>query len=260
MRRKQSGVLLCLLFWSVLSLSGCYEPLPPPQVVDTTYRSLLILPGQYMISGRSVRNRPIVSQVFGRGQDVTFILAAIHGNEPAGRRLVRRLGKQLDRQPELLAGRTVVLLSVANPDGLADKIRYNARGIDLNRNFAAANRREDAGGGSTALSEPESRVIEQLIRRYEPDRIVSIHQPLACVDYDGPAGTLAAHMAGYCRLPVRKLGARPGSLGSYAGLTLGIPIVTLELPADASALGTERLWRQYGRVLLAAIVYPDGAP
>ncbi|UCG50232.1 MAG: DUF2817 domain-containing protein [Phycisphaerales bacterium] len=260
MRRKQSGVLLCLLFWSVLGLSGCYEPLPPPQMVDTTPSSLLILPGQYVISGRSVRNRPIVSQVFGSGQDVTFILATIHGNEPAGRRLVRRLGRQLDRQPELLAGRTVVLLSTANPDGLVDQIRYNARGVDINRNFATANRRDGEGGGPRALSEPEARIIEQLVRQYEPDRIVSVHQPLACVDYDGPAESLAAHMANHCRLPVRKLGAKPGSLGSYAGETLDIPIVTLELPADASVQGTERLWRQYGRALLAAIVYPDGAP
>ena len=64
-------------------------------------------------------------------------------------------------------------------------------------------------------------------------------------------------MAEYCDLPIRKLGARPGSLGSYAGETLGIPIVTFEMLQSDAGLSGERLWRRYGKALLAAIVYPQ---
>jgi protein MpaA len=64
-------------------------------------------------------------------------------------------------------------------------------------------------------------------------------------------------MAQYCDLPVRKLGAKPGSLGSYAGETLGIPIITFELPRGASELSLELLWSKYGNTLLAAILYPE---
>ena len=83
--------------------------------------------------------------------------------------------------------------------------------------------------------------------------MVSIHQPLACLDYDGPTEALARAMARECELPVRKLGSRPGSLGSWVGLTFGRPIVTVELPAGAHRLPEDELWRRYGRMLLTAV-------
>jgi len=64
-------------------------------------------------------------------------------------------------------------------------------------------------------------------------------------------------MARYCDLPVRKLGARPGSLGSYAGENLRIPIITFELPCDADSLDSKSLWTRYGSALIAAVLYPD---
>jgi protein MpaA len=195
--------------------------------------------------------------VLGEGNDTTFILATIHGDEPAGTPLVRRLTGHLRQHPDLLRDRTVVILPVANPDGMAMNRRANANGVDLNRNFRTANRTNNPQFGTTALSEPEARAITRIITQYTPDRIVSVHQPLACVDYDGPAQTLADRMAQQCGLPVRKLGAKPGSLGSYAGLTLGTPIVTLELPQGASRMNQQQLWQQYGKALLAAIVYPE---
>ena len=100
-----------------------------------------------------------------------------------------------------------------------------------------------------------------MIQRYRPNRIVSLHQrrnnQLACIDYDGPASGLAQHMAGHCSLPVSKMGMRDGSLGSYAATRLGIPIVTFEMHSTDSRLTAAVLWQQYGRALLAAIVYPD---
>jgi protein MpaA len=185
-----------------------------------------------------------------------LVLATIHGNEPAGTPLVRRLAEYLEQHTPLLKGRRVVLMPVANPDGMAYGSRYNLHGVDLNRNFATANRINTERFGYTALSEPEARAIQQVIRQYSPDRIVSIHQPLACIDYDGPALPLAKRMAQYCDLPVKKIGAKPGSLGSYAGMTLGIPIVTFEMLPGDSQLDKEQLWRRYGQALLAAVVYP----
>ena len=222
--------------------------------------STLFLPGQYRIVGRSVQRLPIMSYVLGNGPDVTFIIGAIHGNEAAGVPLVRRLTKYLQKRPNIMQGRTLVLLAVANPDGMAHRSRVNANGVDLNRNFPSANRVNERATGASALSEPEARVIKQLIDQYSPDRIVSIHQPLACIDYDGPATNIAARMTVYCDLPVKKLGAKPGSLGSYAGIDLGIPIITFEMKGNDSKLDSETLWRRYGRALISTIVYPDRVP
>ena len=150
-----------------------------------------------------------------------------------------------------------MILPVANPDGAAYNTRYNANKVDLNRNFATANRINNAEFGRTALSEPEARAIQQLIRQYNPDRIVSIHQSQSCIDYDGPGYAIAGRMAQYCGLPVKKVGAKPGSLGSYAGLTLGIPIITLELSQSDSGVSSDSLWQRYGKALLAAVTYPE---
>jgi protein MpaA len=245
---------LCILF-GVLVFAGCVEPVRYPEIVGEL--PSVVFPSQYHIVGTSIQQRPIMCLVLGDGSDVTFIMATIHGNEAAGTPLVRSLSWYLRQNPEMLAGRKAVLMAVANPDGMVNGSRYNAKGIDLNRNFEAKNRVNSKETGLTALSEPEARTIQQVIQQYKPDRIVTIHQPLNCIDYDGPARMLAERMGQYCALPVKKIGARPGSLGSYAGVTLGIPIVTFEmLPAD-SQLNSDALWGKYGRAMLAAILYPD---
>ena len=261
MNQKRFVILNVCTLLAVLALAGCYEPTNYPELATTLpsspYSPTLAVTGQYRIVGTSVQRLPILSFVLGQGPDVTFILATIHGNESAGTPLVRRLGKYLQQQPHLMKGRRVVLLAVANPDGMAHNSRFNANGVDLNRNFPTANRVNNKQFGTTALSEPEARLVKQLIEQYSPDRIISIHQPLACIDYDGPGETLAARMAKYCSLPVKKLGAKPGSLGSYAGVDLDIPIITFELRQDDSKLDSETLWKRYGKALIAAIIYPD---
>ncbi len=256
MRNRRTFVLTVGALLAALTLAGCYEPVNLPEIVSPLEARVAIAPIYHRIIGTSVQGYPLMCQVIGQGPDVTLILATIHGSEPAGTPLVRRLARYLQEYPDLLNRRTVVLLPVANPDGMARDNRYNARGVDLNRNFEAANRIVDAHSGRTALSEPETRAIRQLILDYKPDRIVSIHQPLSCIDYDGPAGPLASRMAEYCDLPVKKLGARPGSLGSYAGVTLGIPIVTFEMLPTDSQLDSQTLWNRYGKSLVAAVVFP----
>ena len=259
MNKKWSIILMVGVLLALLSIAGCYAPASPPVIIAEPKPPPAIPLAKHHIVGKSVQHRPIMCTVVGQGEDTTFILATIHGNEPAGTPLVRRLAEYLQQHPDLLRGRKVVLLPVANPDGMARHTRYNAKGVDLNRNFAAANRLNSAQHGYSPLSEPEAGAIASLIRQHAPDRMVSIHQPMTCIDYDGPAWALANHMAQHCDLPIRKLGAQPGSLGSYAGLTLQIPIITLELPGNADSLNEYSLWQQYGPALVAAVIYPNRA-
>jgi murein peptide amidase A len=206
--------------------------------------------------GRSLEGRPIYCQVFGEGEDVLWILATIHGNEAAGTPLVAKFAEWLGKHPEELDGRQVIIVPVANPDGFAANIRHNKNDVDLNRNFPAGNFDAEVKiYGSTPLSEPESRALMRVLMQYFPDRVVSIHQPLNCMDWDGDASEpLAQAMAARCKLPAKRVGSRPGSLGSFVGLTLGRPIITMELPEDAGMDG-EKLWQEYGESLIAALRY-----
>ena len=256
MRIKRIFLFKVYTLFIVLSLAGCVKPTSYPELTAEPY-PLTVVPAQQRVAGRSVENRLIMYFVLGQGPDTTFILSTIHGDEPTGTPLVQRLAEYLQQHPELLIGHTVVLLPVANPDGVAHKSRFNANGVDLNRNFAADNRLNNKESGPVALSEPETRAINRIIQQYNPDRIVSVHQPLACIDYDGPGVNLAIQMALYCDLPIKKLGAKSGSLGSYAGVNLGIPIITFEMFETDSKLDPEALWQKYGKALIAAIVYPE---
>lgn len=148
----------------------------------------------------------------------------------------------------------ILIVPVANPDGHSVKRRLNRNGVDLNRNFPADNRRNQKRYGDQALSEPESRALHGLIEAQQSDVMVSIHQPVTCVDYDGPesAKILAKRMADACNLPLKKLGSRPGSLGAYFGETLRRPIITLELP-PLTPKDPSKLYARYGEALWEAV-------
>jgi protein MpaA len=213
------------------------------------------VPSVETIVGHSVEGRPLVCRRIGDGEYVVLMMASIHGNEAAGTPLLNDLAEHVVANPELLAGLTLVLMPVVNPDGVENGKRYNTRGVDLNRNFPAENRQNTSRYGLNALSEPEALAIYQVINDTLPNHIVTLHEPLQCVDYDGPAKELATVMSEFCPLPVKKLGSRPGSLGSYAGVTLGIPTITFELPRNAATQSPKFLWRFYGEALIQAGLY-----
>ncbi|MBL7214247.1 MAG: DUF2817 domain-containing protein [Phycisphaerae bacterium] len=238
----------------LLSLAGCQggqhkDPYAP--VIQTPQRIF----GK--ILGYSVQQRPIELLTAGTGAEVVLVIATIHGNEEAGTPLVYELLKVLQQRPQLLSSRSVLIVPVTNPDGMALRTRTNAAGIDLNRNFSAPNRINNDNYGLSGLSEPESQILHTLIVNRKPIRILSIHQPLICIDYDGPGEGIARRMQMYCSLPVKKLGAQPGSLGSFAGVEQNIPIITLELKRSDSQLSARELWAEYGPAVLAFITYPN---
>lgn len=238
----------------LLLAAGCQEPRqkdPYAPIIQTPQHV------QGEILGFSAQQRPIELLTAGHGEEVILIIATIHGEEDAGTPIVYKLIKVLKQRPWLLESRTVLMMPVVNPDGRVLRIRGNAAGIDLNRNFPAPNRINNETNGQTALSEPESQILHDLIVSRKPLRILTIHQPYGCIDYDGPGDGVAFRMGMYCDLPVRKLGALPGSLGSFAGIEQNTPIITMELEESDSSLTTEQLWAQYGPAVLSFISYPE---
>lgn len=258
---KYCQIILPLLL-TLLAVSGCqpgrdrYAPfITSPQVYPPDIPD--VIESEVEILGYSLQNRPIELLTLGSGPDTVLIMATIHGNEDAGTPLVYKLIDRLNEEPALLDGRTVMIMPLANPDGYALRTRGNAAGIDLNRNFPTENRVDNEVHGLGGLTEPESVILHDLILARWPSRIVTIHQPLVCLDYDGPGEPLAQAMAMECPLPVKKLGSRPGSLGSFAGTENNIPIITMELAKEDSLLTPDQLWTLYGNALLAAITYPE---
>jgi protein MpaA len=208
---------------------------------------------QALPAGLSVQGRPVTAIAIGNGDQCVMFIGGIHGNEPAGVGLCQQLAAYLGAHEELVYGLKVIIVPAANPDGLAAGTRGNSRGVDINRNFATGNYTASAVNGGQAMSQPEAQYLRGLIDRYRPARIITIHQPLSCIDYDGPAQALASAVARASGLPVKKLGARPGSLGSYAGVENGIAVVTVELPQAASTFTAAQVWARYGGAMMVAV-------
>ena len=187
--------------------------------------------------GHSVEGRPIELYRFGLAARPVLIIATIHGNERTSAACAEALLERLRNDSGITKNNAVALILIANPDGFARHLRHNAHHIDLNRNFPAPNWTKGQQGlfhgGLTAASEPETKALVALIEKLNPQRILSIHSmPQPCNNYDGPGKDLAEAMAVYNGYPVKSsIGyATPGSLGSWAGIDLKIPVVTLELP------------------------------
>ena len=91
--------------------------------------------GPRVVGGASVRGEPIVAVRSGEPSAPVTVLVtgSIHGTEPAGLAVIRRL-----RRLAPPAGVQVWTVRTVNPDGLARGTRQNARGVDLNRNFPLA--------------------------------------------------------------------------------------------------------------------------
>lgn len=192
---------------------------------------------------------------FGKGSPSVLILGGIHGDETAAVELAQRLLDHLARNPQACVGRSVFVISVANPDGVAARRRVNANGVDLNRNFPAANFKASRRYGVTAASQPETRALLSAVDQVRPALIISIHcidRERQCNNYDGPAEAIANLMSrhnGYPAAPTIGY-PTPGSLGSYAGIDRSIGVITLELPRTALS---EPVWNANRNAIVAAI-------
>src|SRR5689334_669483 len=85
------------------------------------------------VIGRSVRGKAIVATRYGDATSnrVALVVGVIHGDEPAGIRIIRALR----HLAPTIEGAQLWLIPAVNPDGLQAHTRKNAHGVDLNRNF-----------------------------------------------------------------------------------------------------------------------------
>ena len=235
------------------------DPFVSPQGV-----SLRVPPARYFES--SVEGRDLHYWVVGEGGETILLLGGKHGNERSSSELAYRFLEWVLQNPDQLEGRRLVIAPLVNPDGFARNTRENAHLVDLNRNFPAKNWRaaDSLRGwqhrpGPHPRSEPETRFLLYLLNRFPADRVISLHGAASCVNWDGPAEDLAREMATDCGLPPRaSLGyPTPGSFGSYLGLDLEIPTITLELTENKN-IG--KPFETYRRALLTGILHPTTAP
>lgn len=239
----------------------------------------------------SVSGDPLIWTTFGNyvegKNDVTLIMCGVHGDEITPVKFcfdilnhIETL-KSSNKLSELLNNKYLIIAPVVNPDSFfkARPTRTNANGVDINRNFPTEDYQKLAYKmwkerykkdprrfpGKMANSEPEVLFQVNLIKRYSPKKIISVHAPLTMLDYDGPADQ---HTGGFIGTRANQLliqmsekakGYRiknypffPGSLGNYAGNERNIPTYTLELPSS-DARKSDHYWNLFKDSIISAI-------
>ena len=214
--------------WFLARVGPWSAPVQAPAPVTRRFETREFYPNR--------KGGPLVYHRFGTGANLTLLFSAIHGDERNTAPLLEKLVEHLDRNAEVYDGRTVVVMPVVSPEGWARKTRENGQGIDANRNFVF-NFKPGKPRGSRPLQTPESQALSHFVQSYRPDKLVTVHCPYDLINYDGPAADLAEAMQASSRQGIApSIGyPTPGSFGTFAGLVLGIPTITLELPETGDA-------------------------
>ena len=121
---------------------------------------------QTSIIGHSVLGKPIYKYVFGTGKTKILMWSQMHGNESTTTKAVFDMLNffELDNDfvYEIFERFTIYIVPILNPDGAELYTRENAKGIDLNRD-------------ALDLSQPESRILNELFHAFKPDFCYNLH-------------------------------------------------------------------------------------
>ena len=225
-----------------------------------------------------------------KDKDISLIMCGVHGDEITPIKFcfdIMNYLKTAYSNNEIInnefKNKIVIVAPIVNPDSFfkAKPTRVNAHGVDVNRNFGTKDWIMDArrlwiskfrkdkrrNPGQIANSEPEVVFQINLIKRYGPDKIISVHSPLTMLDYDGPNSVIGGFVDGAkahelliqmskdaSDYKIENYPFFPGSLGNWAGKERDIPTYTLELPTSDPAK-SEQYWKLFQSAIHNAIAH-----
>ena len=158
----------------------------------------------------------------------TLVIGVFHGDEPQGEFLINKYFQ---------THKTTRILFI--PRLNKENTRVNNNGVDLNRNFPTKNweltAKNEYYGGPSPASEEKTRFVIDLVERYKPKVILTLHAPYKIVNYDGPKSKnnldIVEKISQIMKYPIEEsIGyPTPGSFGTWAGIEKRILTITLEL-------------------------------
>ena len=118
------------------------------------------------IIGKSVLGEPIYSYQVGVGATKILLWSQMHGNESTTTKalfdFINVLNGKTDLAKQLLGTFSFYCIPILNPDGAKLYTRANANEVDLNRD-------------SQSLTQPESKVLRAIFKKFKPDYCFNLH-------------------------------------------------------------------------------------
>lgn len=263
-------VLVCglVLFFVARTQKPAPEPQREPAPTPTTTREVI---------GSSVEGRAIEVFRYGNGSTLLLFVGGIHGGyEWNSVLLAYEMMRYFQENPSTIPNDiSVAIIPSLNPDGVytvtkkegvftaadvspdiqvKESARFNARGVDLNRNFdckwqpQSTWRGIPVSAGTAAFSEPEAAALKAYVERSAPSAVVFWHsQANAVYASECENGILPqtravmntyASASGYTAVDVFDAYEITGDAEGWLA-SVGIPAVTVEL-SSREALDWER--------------------
>lgn len=262
-------VIALVIVGSVGGYFAFRKEAPPPVPVEEVAKSNL----EREVIGKSVEGRDIESFTIGNGPKKLLFIGGIHGGyEWNTVTLAYRFVDYLEANPDLVPESvTVMIIPSANPDGVhrvlknglssetggrfevtdvsQDKQvlasgRFNAREVDLNRNFdcewqpKSTWQSRTVSAGSAPFSEPEALAIKNFVAENKPTAVISWHSQGNAVYASKCEEGILSETLKIMNAYSRGSGYRPvETFDSYATTgdsegwlaSIGIPAITVEL-------------------------------
>ncbi len=195
------------------------------------------------VFGQSVLGRDIEGYVIGSGSDTLLLFAAMHGDETGTADLLNQLVEEVKKDNSLVAkSKKLVVIPVSNPDGYeARKNKLNANGVNLNLNFATSDWQtrgpEGTFAGEQPFSEPESRVIRDIVEQYKPSLMISYHSQGAVVspEFTEASIKLAKWYAEKSGYQYYNYWDYPGVATKWFEEATGNPAITVEISTEKTS-------------------------
>lgn len=256
------GLLLLALREPAAAPAEPVAPVPVPAADEGPERSTI---------GTSVEGRAIEAYVYGDGATRLLLVGGIHGGyEWNSVVLAYQMMDYLEENPAAIPGNlSVTIVPNANPDGVFKVVgkegrfaaadvpagtdqslgRFNARGVDLNRNFdcrwqpESTWRSKTVSAGTAPFSEPEAAALRDLVTKEKPVAAVFWHSQANAV-YASACGAevlpetraiMSAYAAAAGYSAVESFDAYPVTGAAEDWLaSIGVPAITVELSSHES--------------------------
>jgi methionine-rich copper-binding protein CopC len=206
--------------------------------------------GTSSVIGASSKGRPITAHYFGNGNKTILFTGGIHGTEGSSYTTMQAwVNHLMSNGYKIPADKRVIIVPNTNPDGIAAGTRYSATNVNLGRNFPTANWKADIetangvqknGGGTSPGSEPESKALMSLTRKFRPRLEVSFHAQGRLVGANKFGDSVAigntyASMVGYRTMftDAEAVMGYPmtGEYEDWMGEEMNVPAILIELPS-----------------------------
>lgn len=264
-----TGIVIGLVGWWL------YQGDVDVEVITTVIEEEIVTDGfEQQIIGYSVENRAIEAFTYGKGDKKLLFVGGIHGGyEWNSVDLAYQIIDAFESDTLLLPEDTeIAIIPNLNPDGVfkvfgktgrvsaSDKKllsvntdfaegRFNANGVDLNRNFdckwqpTSSWRGNTVSAGTAAFSEPEAAALRDFVLSFQPDSVIFWHsQANAVYASECENGVLPATLdlmntyakaASYQAVPVFEAYPVSGDAEGWLA-SIHIPAITVELSTHDS--------------------------